>query len=61
MAKKDLLGRSRIQNIDLDPISLVQSSDLEYIYGNIISDNDNLATILQIYIAEPPLRIDLNP
>ncbi|KAL4104803.1 hypothetical protein QTP88_020079 [Uroleucon formosanum] len=61
MAVKDLLERFDEQEMNLEQITPVESSDLEYLYGNTITADDNLTNQLQIYIAEPPLRFDLNP
>jgi len=61
MAVNDLLERFDKQEINLEQIPLVQSSDLQYLYGNTITADDNLTNQLQIYIAEPPLSFDLNP
>lgn len=56
MTVKNLLERFDVQEIHLEQIPPVQSSDFEYSYGNTIIADDNLTNLLQIYIAEPPLR-----
>jgi len=61
MSVKDLLERFDEHEINLEQIPPVESSDLEYLYGNTATADDNLTNQLQIYIAEPPLRFDLNP
>lgn len=44
MAVKDSLKRFNAQDINLEQIPTVQSSDPEYLYGNTITVNDNLTT-----------------
>lgn len=61
MAVKNLLQTFNTQDINLEQNPPARSSDLEFLYGNIITNNDNLTTQFQIYAAEPPLRFDLNP
>lgn len=60
LSVKDLLEKCRPE-INLEQNSPIQRSDLEYLYGNITIDINDLTIQLQTYIAEPPLRFDLNP
>jgi len=57
---KNLLERFRTQNTNLKQEPSVQRSDLEFLYGNIIIDNNDISIQFQNYIAEPQLRFDLN-
>ncbi|KAL4113763.1 hypothetical protein QTP88_017336 [Uroleucon formosanum] len=57
---QDLLEKFRTQNINLEQEPPVQRSDLEFLYGNIITDNNDISVQFQNYIAEPQLRFDLN-
>lgn len=57
---KDLLERFRTQNNNLEQERPVQRSDLEFLYGNIITDSNDRSIQFQNYIAEPQLRFDLN-
>ncbi|XP_022168078.1 zinc finger BED domain-containing protein 1-like [Myzus persicae] len=57
---KDLLERFRTQNNNLEQEPPVQRSDLEFLYGNIITDSNDRSIQFQNYIAEPQLRFDLN-
>lgn len=57
---KDLLKRFRTHSINLKQEQPVQRSDLEFLYGTIITDNNDIIIQFQNYIAEPQLRFDLN-
>lgn len=37
-----------------------KGSDLKFLYGNIITDNNGISIQFQNYMAEPQLRFDLN-
>lgn len=51
MAVKDSLERFRTQDNNLVQESPVQRSDLEFLYENIIADNNDLSMQFQSYIA----------
>ena len=57
---KDLLERCRTQNNNLEQELPVQRSDLEFLYGNIITDSNDRSIQFQNFISEPQLRFDLN-
>lgn len=57
---QNLLEKFRTPNINLEQEPPVQRSDLEFLYGNIITDNNDISIQFKNYIAEPQLRFDLN-
>lgn len=60
----DLLNNTNVHNINIvntqRELSL-QTSVLQFLYGDDVSEVNDLMTEFQNYLAEPQLKFDLNP
>lgn len=57
----DLLNNTDVHNRNTRRESSVQKNALEFLYGDDITEINDLTTEFQYYLAEPELKFDLNP
>lgn len=57
----DLLNSTNVHNVNTRREPSLQKSALEFLYGDDVTEVNDLTTEFQNYLAEPQLKFDLNP